>query len=168
LYLARRYDDAVQQARRTLELDPHDAPAYFWLARSYERLARPEQAIEAYLTPLTFSESNRERVTSLRAAAGEGGLKGFWRQRLQFLLAEPELRVRSIANAYVQIGEHDRAFEWLEKLYAERGAQIRSLKVNSDWDPLRRDPRFDALLRRTSIPSVPMSLLSRQRGRLTQ
>ena len=159
LYLARRYDESVQQARRSLELDPHDGGAYFVLAQAYEQLGRYDEAIDAYLTPLTFSEANREMVAALRAAVNTGGLKGYWQRRLQFMLEAPEIRMRSVASAYVRIGDYDRAFDWLEKLYAERGAQMRTLKVNPMWDPIRADARFQSLLRRINMAPASTSLL---------
>lgn len=107
--------------------------------------------MEAYLTPLTFSEEHYDMVAALRAAAARGGIKGFWETRLQYLLEEPEVRAYSVATAYARIGDHDRALAWLEKLSAERGAWIRGLKVQPQWDPLRANPRFQDLLRRVGL-----------------
>jgi TolB-like protein/DNA-binding winged helix-turn-helix (wHTH) protein len=151
LYLARRYDDALAQFRRALELDRYYVSIYPWLAQTYERLDRPEEATDAYITPLTFSEENRGMVAALREAAKRGGLKGFWERRLQFLLEEPEVRMGSVAFGYMEVGNSDQALAWLEKLYAARGAWIRTLKSNPRWDPLRGDPRFEDLLRRTVV-----------------
>ena len=64
--MARRYEDALEQFRRTLELDRYAVSAYSWLALAYERLDRPDDAIEAYVTPLTFSEENRDLVAALQ------------------------------------------------------------------------------------------------------
>ena len=52
------------------------------------------------------------------------------------------------ALTYLQLGEKDRAFEWLEKSYQERGEVLLYLKVDPRFDPLRSDPRFADLLRR--------------------
>jgi hypothetical protein len=81
---------------------------------------------------------------------------------VRIMLKAPQPSSVFVAAAYVKIAEHDRAFEWLEKLYAERGAWIRSLKVNPVWDPLRADPRFHDLLRRANMAPQEMQLLSRQ------
>jgi TolB-like protein/DNA-binding winged helix-turn-helix (wHTH) protein/tetratricopeptide (TPR) repeat protein len=151
LYLARRFEPCVEQCRRTVELDPYFGSVYSFLGRAYGHLGRPEQAVEAYLTPLTFSEQNREMVDALRSAARRGGLKEFWKQRLQYLLEQPHVPHATVAAAYVQIGDHDSAMAWLERLYAERGAWIRGLKVQPLWDPLRGDPRFQDLLRRARL-----------------
>ena len=151
LYLARRFEPCVEQCRKTVELDPYVGSVYPFLGHAYAQLGRPEEAVEAYLTPLTFSEKNREMVDALRSAARRGGLKEFWRLRLQYLLKEPHVPLASVAAGYVQIGDHDSAMAWLERLYAERGGWIRGLKVRPMWDPLRSDPRFQDLLRRAKL-----------------
>ena len=94
--------------------------AYSWLALTYERLDRPDDAIEAYITPLTFSEENRDMVAALREAAKRGGMKGFWKRRLRFLLEEPEVRMASVAFGYMEVGDHDEALAWLEKVFGAR------------------------------------------------
>jgi tetratricopeptide (TPR) repeat protein len=151
LCLAGRYEECAELSRRTLELDPYAPLVHNYLGRAYEYLGRPREAVEAYVAPLAFSEENRDSVAALRTAADRGGMKGFWKQRLQLLLEEPVIRPYSVALAYVRLGEPDLALPWLEKLYEERGGSIRALKVNADWDPLRADPRFQDLLRRTNL-----------------
>jgi tetratricopeptide (TPR) repeat protein len=151
LYLARRFEPCVEQCRRTVELDPYYGSVYAFLGRAYGHLGRPEQAVEAYLTPLTFSEQNREMVDVSRSAARRGGLREFWKQRLQYLLEQPDVPLATVAAAYVQMGDHDSAMAWLERLYGERGAWIRGLKVQPVWDPLRNDPRFQELLQRARL-----------------
>jgi TolB-like protein/DNA-binding winged helix-turn-helix (wHTH) protein/tetratricopeptide (TPR) repeat protein len=151
LFRARRYDECVGQCQRTLELDRYNSWAYDFMGRAYEQLGRPREAIEAYLAPLGFAERNRDMVATLRAAADRGGLEEFWKVRLRHLLEEPDVRTAAVAAAYVKIGDHDRAFEWLEKLLVERGAWIVGLKVQPQWDPLRSDPRFHDLLRRANL-----------------
>ena len=51
-----------------------------------------------------------------------------------------------IAVLYGQLGDNDKAFEWLEKAYKERSSSIFSIKVNPRFIPLRSDPRFNSLL----------------------
>jgi tetratricopeptide (TPR) repeat protein len=162
LYLARRYEASIEQSRRTLELDPYSGSAYSFLGRAYEVLGRPEEAVEAYLTPLSFSERNQEMLAALRAAVRREGLKGFWKVRLDYLLKEPHLRPAAIAMAYVQVGDHDQAIAWLERLYAERGAWLTGLKVQPIWDPLRGDARFQDLLHRANLTPGLETQLSRR------
>ena len=48
---------------------------------------------------------------------------------------------------HLALGEKDRALEWLEKEARERsGFEINFIKVDPYLDPLRGDPRFEALV----------------------
>jgi TolB-like protein/DNA-binding winged helix-turn-helix (wHTH) protein/tetratricopeptide (TPR) repeat protein len=161
LYASRRYEDCVEHCLKTLELDRHNVGIYGWLGQSYEQLGRPEEAVAAFITPLTFSEENREIVAALRAAAQREGLTGYWKRWLEFTLKKPEVGKGSVARAYLKVGDHDQALAWLEKLYEERGAWMRNLKM-PEWDSLRADPRFQDLLRRTNGTPAAFPAPSRQ------
>jgi len=53
----------------------------------------------------------------------------------------------SFAVIHLALGEKDQALEWLEKDARERnGFEINFIKVDPCLDPLRGDPRFEALV----------------------
>jgi DNA-binding winged helix-turn-helix (wHTH) protein/TolB-like protein len=159
-YAARRYEEAIQVGRKALELDERFTLAYSPVWRSYEQLGREKEAVDLYLRALSSSNSEQQMAV-LRAAAGAGP-SAFWKRRLELLLAQPEPSAYTVAATYVRIGDHDRALAWLEKLYEQRGAGMRYLKMNPEWDPLRGDPRFKDLLRRANVAIVPLPLASRR------
>src|SRR5439155_13239392 len=52
-----------------------------------------------------------------------------------------------VAEVHAILGDHDRAIEILDGLLNRPSAvTVQGLKVNPSWDPLRNDPRFQALL----------------------
>jgi len=51
---------------------------------------------------------------------------------------------------YEGLGENDKALEYLEKAYAPR--EIAGIRSDPLSDPIRADPRFQALLRRMAFP----------------
>ena len=55
------------------------------------------------------------------------------------------------ANTYSLLGEKDKAFEWLEKAYEERGIMPSFIKYGLWFDNIRSDPRFDALLKKMGL-----------------
>lgn len=58
----------------------------------------------------------------------------------------------AFALVYAGLGDKDRAFEWLEKAYDERSPDMRDyLKADQRMAPLRSDPRYRELLRRTGL-----------------
>ena len=52
---------------------------------------------------------------------------------------------------HAALGEHDQAFEWLEKAYENRVAQLNWLKIDPRFRNLRSDTRFTNLLRRLRL-----------------
>jgi serine/threonine-protein kinase len=53
----------------------------------------------------------------------------------------------SLAEIYTWVGEHDEAFRLLDHLLqTPNGPSVSVLKLDPAWDPLRKDPRFQALI----------------------
>jgi hypothetical protein len=48
--------------------------------------------------------------------------------------------------------ERDKAFEWLERAYAQRDSRLVLHQPDPLFDFLRSDPRFQNLLRRMGLP----------------
>jgi hypothetical protein len=50
-------------------------------------------------------------------------------------------------------GEADRAFEWLERAYAQRDGGLTEMKGNPLLKNLERDPRYAAFLKKMRLPT---------------
>jgi hypothetical protein len=57
-----------------------------------------------------------------------------------------------IATLYLYAGKHDQALDWLEIAFQEKMQNLIYLNVQPKWDPLRDDPRFQALIRQMNFP----------------
>jgi tetratricopeptide (TPR) repeat protein len=60
-----RYDDAIQQLSRTLELDPAFARPYIFIGDSYIQKKMPEQALQAYEKGAELTHRNLRWLTAL-------------------------------------------------------------------------------------------------------
>jgi hypothetical protein len=49
-------------------------------------------------------------------------------------------------------GQLDRAFQWLDRAYADRERPLNLIKSNRFLRDLRGDPRYTALLRKMNLP----------------
>jgi TolB-like protein len=56
------------------------------------------------------------------------------------------------AQIYAQRGDRDKAFQWLETALRLRDAGLRRLKTDPLMDPLRKEPRFQAVMRELRFP----------------
>ena len=143
---ARQYDRALEQLRKTLELDPTFAYAHGLLGLLYEEEKLYPQAIAEF-----------QGVSQPADVAYVQALSGNRKEALKILGQVIELSkhryvpASKIAVIYAALGERDRAFEWLEKALAERSAGP-GIVHNPRFEPLRSDPRFQALLRRYGFP----------------
>lgn len=52
---------------------------------------------------------------------------------------------------HIALGEFDRAFEWMERAYAERRGWLTYLPVDPLVDPVRGDPRLGDMLHRLRL-----------------
>jgi len=66
--------------------------------------------------------------------------------------AEPPY-VLGLALAYFELGDKDRCFEWLNKSVDDR-QNVMFWKVDPKLDPVRSDPRFQALIARLKVPET--------------
>jgi TolB-like protein/DNA-binding winged helix-turn-helix (wHTH) protein len=149
LYLARRYDQAIDQLAHTLELYPDDEGAQIWLARSYEQKKQCPEAISVLdhnksLPETLFKTEDRARIFA------ECGRKADSLRILDDLQRQASTRfVDPALSGFILIGlgRRNEALTQLEKSVPMHSTALTSLKVLPIYDPLRSDPRFGALLR---------------------
>ena len=156
LYLARKFDRAIEQAHNTLEMDANFAISYAVIGEVYLSKGMYREGLSALEK---YSALSRSGATSLALLGYSHARLGERNESLQVIEA---LKVASkqsfvpalfVALVYAGLEDKDQAFTWLEKAYEERFSRLAYLKVEALWDPLRSDPRFADLLRRVGIPS---------------
>jgi len=152
LYLARRYDLAIEQLRKTIELDPNYGVAHSTLAKVYEAQGKYAESLEERL-----KGSTAETATQLRQVFAASGIKGVWQNRVDVLLERSRTTYVSpadIALFYARLNDKDKAFEWLEKAMDERSIQFTYLVADARYDNLRSDPRLAELLKRVRLQPI--------------
>jgi serine/threonine-protein kinase len=150
-----QYDDAIEQYRQAIELQPDLEIAYYWLSHANLQKGVFEEAISAAKKAVDLSGRNPMYLGRLGHALAVSG-KGDEALEVLEELNLPEnaelAPTYEIALIFTHLGDHDRAFEWLEKALEERPFQLLFLKCDPAFDPLRADPRFQDLLRRMNFP----------------
>jgi TolB-like protein/DNA-binding winged helix-turn-helix (wHTH) protein/Tfp pilus assembly protein PilF len=154
-YLARQFDQAIEQCQSTIEMDPNFAVAYQVLGQAYLARGMNREGVRVFEK---YSALSRGGIDSLALLAYAHARLGERRQALRILeqlkVASKEHFVPSFFFALVYAGleDKDQAFSWLEKGCEERFTRFAYLKVEALWDPLRSDQRFSDLIRRVGIP----------------
>jgi tetratricopeptide (TPR) repeat protein len=160
LYHSRRYDQAIVQFRRTLELDPNWGSARFWLAETYATMHDESAAVTEYLEWLRQAfvpDQVAPATASLKHAYTRSGWRAFWTRELE-LHERGSFRASQFPNPYfmarryARLGDRERAMAALEAAYTQRHHLMVFLKIERVFDSLRSDARFQDLVRRVNIP----------------
>ena len=152
---AHRYPEAVAQLQRTLELDPNQGAVYWVAGTLYEAMGKDAEAAAAYLDSEKRSGRDPRQIASLEKAIAERGMPGYWEavfQRLQKEATERAVSPFERARVCVRAGRRSEALALLEDAFVRHNPHIPWIKAGASWDPLRSDPRFQALLRRLNLP----------------
>jgi tetratricopeptide (TPR) repeat protein len=150
-----RDDEAAEQERKAIALDPFFPQAHLVLARAYDQLGRHDEAIVEHLETDTLDGIDPSVVAGFKRAYMNSGINGYRRKRVEW----EKQRARSgkanyhlIALLSAQLGDRDAAFQWLEKAYQERLLTMPNIKVAPGLRSLHGDPRFADLVRRVGLP----------------
>jgi tetratricopeptide (TPR) repeat protein len=153
-YYADRYEDCMRAARRVLELQPGSWAASLFLGAGHSRLGHAAEAEKYLKEALASSKENPFVLGSLGRHYARTGRK----EEARKVLKELESRARTEyvaaslpAKLYFLLGEPGQGFTWMEKAFAERDQSLNFLKVDPDYEPVRKDPRFQRLLDRIGL-----------------
>jgi predicted Zn-dependent protease len=141
-------DEAAADGQKALELDPDVWPGPILLSKIYLMQGRPQDALHeielvrfgaarAWLYAIAYHALGREKESD--AALSE----------LIAKYREPTY----VAEVYGCRNQSDKAFEWLDRAYAQRDSSLIHTKVDPLLKNLRSDPRYTALLKKLNLPA---------------
>ncbi len=153
LYFARRYDQAIEQLHKTVEIDPNFPLAHWVLGMVYEQLTRYEDAVAELNKAVSLSGGF--------ASIGElGHAYAIWGKSDEARKVMADLKDMSnqryvaplyIALIYAGLGDKTQALDWLEKARDDHSLLLIFIKLWPQLDGLRKEPRFQALVRRMGL-----------------
>jgi TolB-like protein/Tfp pilus assembly protein PilF len=177
------FDAALAAIRRAVVLDPIADPSLYYLGSALSAAHRYEEAIQGYTRVISlapdFNETYAERgfayyalgdVESARASCETRPDFWFSQQCLAVIYdkigrhADAEVQLNKLkqngdaaayqyATVYAQWGNNQKALEWLETALRMRDPGLARLRVDPLLDPLRQEPRFQALMRQLKFPN---------------
>ena len=150
-YYQGRYPESLEIWQKARELDPNWLPPIFQYGQVYERqrmydkaIGECQSAIEKFgrqpsiLAPLGFAYGASGKRREAEAIATE--LETSWRRHY--------FSPANIALVHTAVGNKEKAFFWLAKAVEARDAQLVWQRLDPQFESLRSDPRFQALLQR--------------------
>ncbi len=154
IYLGRD-DEAIQLLQTVLASQPGFASAHMGLWGAYYKKHMEAQAMQE---AVKFFDAihDQEAVAALNAGYNQAGYREGMKRAADILALRaqrshvPGIR---IARLYAHAGDTNQALLWLEKADEARETPLSHLGVAWDWDSLRSDSRFQAILTRMSFPA---------------
>jgi TolB-like protein/Tfp pilus assembly protein PilF len=149
LFFAHQYADALASFKTAISLEPHYLPSYvllggtqyfmgaFEAARQSCEVARAGDRGQVCLA-ITYKKLGRNAdaegmLEKLKSTRGNDGAYDY-------------------AAIYAQWGDNAKALGWLEAAVRQRDPSLGVLKTDPDFDSLRGEPRFQAILQGLNFP----------------
>jgi len=155
-FFARDFDRTIEELQKTISMDPNNAWVYHLLAAAFYQKRMPAQAFAANekADGLEGVFSDAE-MGEMRKAYETAGLSAYFRKENEFRqkrLAEGKYQSPlNIALNYAMAGDDSEALDWLERAVEERTPWLPELKVDPNWDPVRSQPRFIAIMKKIGL-----------------
>lgn len=154
LYYTRRFDESIEQYRKTLAADPTVAGFCTFGVFALQKRSLFDEAISE---ARRISEASPNEMLPRAALARAYGVMGNRQEALQAVRAMEGLAKRRFISEYdfavANSGwNREDTLRWLEKAYEGRTGLLVYARVDSVFDDLRSDPRFQDLIARIGIP----------------
>src|ERR1700733_8570844 len=139
---AHQYPQAQEQFDQIFERDPRFGPGLFYLSQMQATQGQWAQAVSAL-------QKGGPPGNALSMRSWSPDAKGF----AEFMDAVSNGKMpANAAVAYALAGNRDKAFENLEKAYADRDDELTAVIRFPAFDQLKSDPRWPALLHKLDLP----------------
>jgi serine/threonine-protein kinase len=148
---ARRFDEAVAQLHKTLELGRKFADTNYFLFEAYANQKLYKEAVAVYVRQKQLDGESAAQLEAIKESYAKGSWQGFLQHRISVLEAHQQIVPEELASFYARLGDPNQAMTWLERSYASRSPRLTHLKVDARYDNLRADPRFKDLLHRVGL-----------------
>jgi TolB-like protein/Tfp pilus assembly protein PilF len=150
LYAARRYEEAVAVLTEGISLDPGAKAFYTYRGFAYFGLKDFESARASCENERNYQGNQWCLAVTYDKLGKHADAEG---EISKLKASFGDVMAYQYAAFYAQRGDHPKALEWLETALRLRDAGLESLRTDSLMDPIRQEPRFQAVMRELKFPT---------------
>lgn len=149
LYQAGKFDEAIEQYRSTVNMDPTFPLAHSLLGMAWEAKKLYPQAIDEYNKALALPGSPGLAMAGLGASyalSGNPREARHWLDQMTQTAKKQYVPAMYFAVVHTAFGDKDQGIEWTRKAFDERSDYMINLRTEPRAAGLRTDARFQELL----------------------
>lgn len=152
-YYTRQYDEAIEIAQKTLDLDPGFVPVHRLLSLCYQAKGWHDKAIaenQIWGTMTGNVIKTDIALAHLYAASGRTLESKSIAERIEpHQLGSNDFRGMALVSA--ALGDHAQALDWLEKSFERHEESLCSLNIDPKFDALHQEIRFKKLVKKLGL-----------------
>ena len=152
LYYARRYGEAIAVERSALATDPNYIFHHRILGLALMAQGHNQEAL-AELRERELSDEFQQTTVDLVSVylrLGQPQAALALLRSLNQRAKKENVLPSQFAHVYADLGNTNRAFQWLNKAVEEERSPQMMMLNSPEWDVLRDDPRFAAVVKRVA------------------
>ncbi len=155
LFFGHRYDRAIDQFKRTIDLNPNFWLPHSFLAWCYGEKGEFDKAFAEYAKALALDD-NEDTLSHMASIEVKAGRRTEAQKILNELIRRQQRKEVSpvfISAVYFALDDKEQGFKWLEKAYNEKAELLVFLKVAPNFQMVHSDPRYERVLADVGLQS---------------
>jgi TolB-like protein/DNA-binding winged helix-turn-helix (wHTH) protein/tetratricopeptide (TPR) repeat protein len=144
-YLARDYDAAIEQGKKTIDLYPSSWAAYIFLEDAYERRGLWDQAAATYIKMKELQGASPREMSALRMMYQKSGMRGLWQRELASAERNHVSDACWFAGIFAHLGDKDKALKFLAQASQQHCSGPHTTVADPVFDDFRSDARYRAI-----------------------
>ena len=154
---ARQYDAAIEQLKKTLDMDPNFAQAHGMLSDVYRAMGKPELWLEEWKKAANLFDDREDSAiaSDVSRVYSRYGLEPAIARNIELkkqLAKRRYVDPADIGYLYAYLGDKEQTFAWLDKAATEKSGDLEAIKVAPSLEHFRSDSRYIDLLKRMGLP----------------
>ena len=151
---ARRYDQALNDARMRVETTPQDLLLHWVLYETYRRTGRQKEAVSE-LQQIVMLSGDKEGAENFGRSFRAGGYRAVIRRQLRNLQRDSSKHYHSPvewARLYAELGQREKSLSLVEEAYRQHSPMLFDIQNDPIFDSLHSDPRYRSIINGMALP----------------